>query len=129
MRSKTTITALSLVTLCLLITSGTSYAKLEDGLVSAWTFDDGSAKDSQGDNHGEILGGVEVVDGKFGKALSFDGSDGHIQIPHDASMDVIADGFTFAAWIQQRAGSHGNSGVVTKGEGTGWGSNTPSKSP
>ncbi len=121
MRLKITIATFSLVTLCLLITSGTSYAKLEDGLVSAWTFDDGSARDFQGDNHGEILGGVEAADGKFSKALSFDGTDGHIQIPHDASMDAIADGFTFAAWILQSAGTHGNSGVATKGPGTGWG--------
>lgn len=120
MRLKITI-AISLTAFYLLIISGVSYAALEDGLVSAWTFDDGSARDVQGDNHGEILGGVEAVDGKFSKALSFDGTDGHIQIPHDASMDVIADGFTFAAWIQQRAGTHGNSGVVTKGPGTGWG--------
>ena len=109
------------IIICLVIGSSISYAKLEDGLVSAWTFDDGSPKDFQGGNDGEIKGGVEVVDGKFGKALSFDGSDGYIEVPHDESMDAIADGFTFAAWIQPRAGALGNAGIVTKGKGTGWG--------
>lgn len=121
MRSEVTNIGLFLVTICLLISSGVSYAALEDGLIAAWTFDDGTAKDFQGNNPGEIKGGVEVADGKFDKALSFDGKDGHIQIPHDETMNVIADAFTVAAWIQPRAGSHGNSGIVTKGEGTGWG--------
>ena len=120
MRAKI-LAVVSLATFCLFITSGVLYAELEDGLVSAWTFDDGSAKDLQGSSDGEIKGGVEAVDGKFNKALSFDGTDGYIEIPHNETMDVLADGFTIAAWIQPRVGSHGNSGIVTKGPGTGWG--------
>jgi len=111
----------SIVALCFVIGSGISYANLEDGLISAWTFDDGNTKDWEGKNHGEIKGGVEVVDGKFAKGLSFNGDDGHIQIPHDASMEVIADGFTVSAWLQPIAGVNGNSGIVTKGKGSGWG--------
>lgn len=110
-----------IVTLCLVISSSIVYAKLEDGLVSAWTFDDGTTEDWQGENHGKIKGGVEVVDGKFEKALNFNGKDGHIQIPHDKSMEFIADAFTVSAWLQPIAGVHGNSGIVTKGEGSGWG--------
>jgi len=109
------------VTICLIIGTGSSYAELADGLVSAWTFDDGTPKDLQGDNDGKIKGGVEVVDGKFGKGLSFDGNDGYVEVPHDESMEVIADAFTFAAWIQPRAGALGNAGIATKGGGTGWG--------
>jgi len=114
-----TITILSIV-ICLFITSGTTYAKLEDGLVSAWTFDDGTAKDFQGSNNGKIIGGVEAVDGKISRAFSFDGTDGYIQVPHSESMDIIANSFTFSAWIKPNAGVNGNSGVVTKGKGTGW---------
>ena len=111
----------SIVTLCLIISSGISYAELEDGLISAWTFDDGTTKDHHGKNHGKIKGGVEVADGKFAKALNFNGKDGHVQIPHDKSLEVIADAFTVSAWLQPIAGVNGNSGIVTKGEGSGWG--------
>ena len=105
----------------LFIISAISYAKLEDGLISAWTFDNGTPKDFQGDNDGKIIGGIEVVNGKFDKALSFNGTDGYIQVPHSKSMEVIANSFTFSAWIKPNAGVHGNSGIVTKGKGTGWG--------
>lgn len=109
------------IALCFVIGSGISYADLSDGLISAWSFDDGTAKDYQGNNNGSIKGGVEVVDGKFEKALSFNGTDGFVQIPHDESMNTIEDDFTISAWMKPEAGVHGNSGVVTKGEGSGWG--------
>ena len=108
------------IVVCLFIGDGISYAKLEDGLISAWTFDDGSVNDFAGENHGEIKGGVEVVDGKFEKGLSFDGKDGHVIIPHDKSMEVIADGYSVSAWFLPRAITTGE-GIVTKGEGSGWG--------
>jgi len=106
---------------CLFIVSGVSYAGLEDGLISAWTFDDGTAKDLMGNNQGNIIGGVEVVNGKSGKALNFNGTDGYIQIPSSETMNAIANGFTISAWIMSSAGTNGNAGIVTKGPGTGWG--------
>ena len=121
MRSEITIIAISLAIVCLFITSGISYAALEEGLISAWTFDDGSADDFRGDNHGEIIGGVEAVDGKFHKAFSFNGVDGYIEIPHDETMNVLEGAFTIAAWIQPREGVHVESGIAGKGPGTGWG--------
>ena len=108
------------IVVCLFIGDGISYAKLSEGLISAWTFDDGSVNDVVGKNHGEINGGVKVVNGKFEKGLSFDGVDGHVQIPHDKSMDEIADGYTISAWLLPR-GINTGEGVVTKGEGSGWG--------
>jgi len=109
------------IVFCFVIGSGISYADLGNDLVSGWTFDDGTAKDYQGNNDGEIKGGVEVVEGKFEKALSFNGTDGFVEVPHNESMNTIEDGFTISAWIKSEAGTHGNSGIVTKGEGTGWG--------
>ena len=111
----------SIVAFYLVIGIGISYAALEDGLISAWTFDDGTAKDWQGKNRGEILGGVEVVDGKFEKALSFDGKDGHVQIPHAESMELLKDGLTVSAWIRSRAGGVNGNGMIAKGKGSGWG--------
>ena len=100
MTPRTLVIAILSIAICLLITSGTTYAKLEDGLISAWTFDNGTAKDFQGSNNGKIIGGVEPIDGKFEKAFSFNGTDGYIQVPHSKSMEVIANSFTFSAWIK-----------------------------
>jgi len=36
-------------------------------------------------NHGTVYGATWVRDGKFGKALSFDGDD-YVEVPHDASL-------------------------------------------
>jgi hypothetical protein len=89
------------VTVAFLMT-GFSYA-FKDDIVAAWTFDEGSGNvihDASGNgNDGELMGGADWTDGKFGKALDFDGSTGYIEIPFDESMRVINEGdFTLAAW-------------------------------
>ena len=68
------------IAFCLFIGSGISYATPKDGLVSGWSFDDGTVKDVVGNNDGTIEGGVEVVEGKLGKALSFDGIDADVNL-------------------------------------------------
>lgn len=75
-----------------------------ENIVAAWLMDEGAGKkvgDSTG-NHadGSITGNVEWVDGKFGKALRFDGATTYVQIPFNAKFQVLNTGsFTFAAWI------------------------------
>jgi len=111
------------IVLCLFLCFGIHvYADLDEGLISAWTFDDGTIKDAVGNNNGEINGGVEVVNGKFGKALSFNGEDGFVQIPHDKSMEAIENSLSVSAWIYVRQGAN-CSAIVCKGEQVGWGSN------
>jgi len=56
------------------------------------------AKDlSQHGNNGTIKGGTESVDGKFGKALRFDGATGYIEVPHSDSLNVES-AFTIENW-------------------------------
>ncbi len=79
------------------------YAFAED-IIAAWTLDEGdgnSAHDISGNaNDGEIIGGAEWVDGKFDKALEFDGSTSYVEIPFADSMKIINDGeFTFVSWF------------------------------
>ena len=53
----------------------------EDGLVAEWHFDEGAgniAKDSSGNGNDGTIYGATWVDGKFGKALSFDGQNDYI---------------------------------------------------
>ncbi len=56
----------------------------ETGLVLGWHFDEGSgssAIDASGNGYtGSVVGGVSYVLGRFGTALSFDGSDDYVQI-------------------------------------------------
>jgi len=89
------------------------------GMISAWVFDDGTARDVMGINDG-IIHGASFASGKLGGAIDLDGSDNYIEIPHDASMDSMANSYTVAAWVFVRTGvDHG--GILFKGEGIGWG--------
>ncbi len=95
-------------------------ADLNDGLISAWTFDDGTAKDALNNSNGEINGAV-LTDGRFGKAFDFNGDDAFIHIPHDESMEAIVDGMTVCAWAFIRSFPQPNhAGIVVKGHMIGW---------
>ncbi|MDA1192567.1 MAG: LamG domain-containing protein [Candidatus Poribacteria bacterium] len=76
----------------------------DDGLVGYWTFDDGdgdTAVDSSGNgNDGALVRGPEWVDGQFGGALRFDGTQRHkVEVPHSDSFGTITTGVTLEAWV------------------------------
>jgi hypothetical protein len=82
----------------LLATSG--YADIDPRTcVGMWLFDEGSgsvARDSTGNgNDGEFVENPEWVDGKFGKALEFDG----------AGSYVDCGSVTMCAWVNSKVGS------------------------
>ena len=59
------------------------FIRVIDGLVGAWHFDEGQgniAHDSSGNNNHGTIYGAKWVDGKFGKALEFDGVDDYVEI-------------------------------------------------
>ena len=66
-----------------------------------WHFDDNAQDSSPNANHGTVYGAT-YVDGKFGKALSFDGVDDYVNIPDNPSLD-ITDDITLEAWIWIRS--------------------------
>lgn len=70
----------------------------ETGLVGEWHFD-GDAKDSSGNGNDGTVYGATFVDGKVGKALSFDGVDDYVRVLDSASLDVT-DGITTEAWVK-----------------------------
>jgi len=102
-------------------TPNTADAGVTDGLVSAWFFDDGTPRDNIGANHGTIRGGVTPTDGKFGRAMDFNGVDGYIEVPSSASLEQ-EEAFTVAAWIYVRQGRD-YSAIAWKGKNIGWGPN------
>lgn len=69
-------------------------------VVGVWLFDEGNGNtviDASGNGHdGEIIGEVEWVDGKFEKALAFNG--GHVLVPHEDVMNLRQ--WTITAWIK-----------------------------
>ncbi len=74
------------------------------GLVSSWSFDKASikgetVKDLWGDNDGTINGNPEIVEGKYGDALSFDTREDYVDFGSDASFDITS-AVTLEAWIK-----------------------------
>jgi hypothetical protein len=75
---------------------------VEDSLILYLSFDedpDEGVRDlSQYGNNGEIKGEPEWVEGRFGKALWFDGEDDWVQIPDNETLRVH-ESVTVMAWI------------------------------
>jgi hypothetical protein len=76
-----------------------------DTLVGAWLFDESSgdtAKDSsRSGNDGTLTKGPARVDGVFGNALEFDGTNG-VEIDQPANFDFLT--WTYVLWFRAEAG-------------------------
>jgi len=80
------------------------FSNVSAGLVAHWEFDDGAgtnAVDSSGNGHdGTLQGDPQWVDGMIGSgALSFDGSDGLVDVGHDESLSMTDD-LTITVWVK-----------------------------
>jgi hypothetical protein len=73
------------------------------GLVSAYSFNEGVGTvltDISGNgNNGAITNGTWNVTGRYGAALSFNGSNSRVDIPDSASLDLTT-GMTIEAWVR-----------------------------
>jgi len=74
------------------------------GLVGYWSMNEGTgayADDSSGNNNrGTLVSGPAWVDGKRGKALSFDYVNDYVEAADKASLRVGVPSFTFSAWLK-----------------------------
>jgi hypothetical protein len=96
-------------------------AALTDGLISVWSFNDGTANDKYNRNNGKLVGGAKIVaGGKVGSGVDLNGKDAYVEVPHGATMDKMADAYTVSAWANIRKGSD-HSAIVFKGRMIGWG--------
>ncbi len=100
-----------------------SFAKFDSASIAgAWLFDEGNggeAKDiSNNKNDGMLVGDPQWVDGKFGEALDFNGTNDYVEIPDNASLD-ITDNITITAWIFKRSDDIHGGTIVSKWKQTG----------
>jgi hypothetical protein len=85
----------------LLVWSANGYGAVDETMVLALSFDDGRgnvAKDSSQYGFDGEVEGAEWVDGKFGKALEFDGLGGDVVRVDDAPELLLLEGGTLMAW-------------------------------
>jgi len=85
------------------VTARADAVGINDGLVGYWSFDEGSgttAHDSSGNHNDGTIYGANWTDGKFGKALSFDGNDDNVTVPGSPSLNNISDAITITAWMK-----------------------------
>jgi hypothetical protein len=98
------------------------YSIYDPSLVLAMNFNNNSAIGetatkvvdiSKYGNNGTIYGGATYVDGRFGKALSFDGSSGKVVVPDSPSIRPTYN-YSFEFWIQPKVWSSYNQVPFTK---------------
>ncbi|HEC75825.1 MAG TPA: hypothetical protein ENI33_01015 [Thermoplasmatales archaeon] len=74
----------------------------EDGLVACWHFDEGSGSivyDSSGNNNHGTIHGASWTTGVSRNALSFDGVNDYVEIPHDDVLEFETEG-TYMLWFK-----------------------------
>lgn len=89
-------------------------------LAGEWRFDEssGPALDTSGSNNNGSLSNASYVEGVYGNALSFNGTNSYVNVPHHGSQ-LTTGGLTIAAWIRPSGLGGNNVGrIVDKSTGT-----------
>lgn len=101
MNARIIVAILSFAAVVVLVMSPQVLAKIDpETVVGMWLFEEGTgdvAKDtSDAGNDGDIVGPKKWKDGKFGKALEFDGNSVYVQV--EANDSIILEELTIVAW-------------------------------
>jgi glycerophosphoryl diester phosphodiesterase len=93
-----------------LLSAATSHAAgtpLQDNLLAAWTFNEGSASTifdvaphGASTDNGTLRNSPTWTPGKFGSSLHFNGVDQDVLIPNSADMNIGANSVTMSAWVK-----------------------------
>jgi glucose/arabinose dehydrogenase len=93
------------------------------GLVAAYSFDEGTGStvtDSSGNgNTGTIHGATWTTQGKFGSALSFDGTSAYIDFGNPPSLQITGS-MTWSAWIYATGNPADDGQIIAKSDNGGW---------
>ncbi len=101
-----------LVGLTALCLSETVSGALDPAIVLYFSFDDeegNKVTDLSGNGNDGSVNSAKWVDGKYGKALEFDGEGAHVEVKSDVSFDIV-QGITMMAWINKPEFLPGNNG-------------------
>lgn len=92
-------------------------AQIKDA-VGIWTFDnikgDTVIDDSGNGNHGKFVGKPEIVNGKFGKAIKYDGATQCVEVPDSDSLD-LTEQVTMLCWYNWEGTGDGWQTFFSKG--------------
>ncbi|GAB7007487.1 hypothetical protein JCM18899A_49620 [Nocardioides sp. AN3] len=86
------------------------------GLVAGWTFDAGSGStvaDVSGNGNTGTITGATWVGGKYGGALSFNGTNARVNVPASASLNLTS-AMTLMAWIEPTLSQSGWRTIMQK---------------
>lgn len=91
-----------------------------NSLVAAYSFNEGNGStvtDTSGNsNNGTISGATWTTSGKYGNALSFNGSSNYVTVNDSASLDLTS-GMTIEAWLKPNSLADWNSVVLKEQTG------------
>ncbi len=73
---------------------------VRDGLVSYWSFEGGDVADMVGDNNGTIQGDPQIVPGRIGDALKFDGQGDSVTFP-GVGVPTGNSPMSWSAWFKR----------------------------
>ena len=111
--SRIALICISLIFMGLVLVAPIFAINYEEHLVGLWKFDEGSGnkiKDSSGNGlEGGIEGSGKWVDGRFGKAIEFDGKTGFVAIKAHANPTKA---ITVSAWVKSAAPAWNNHGFI-----------------
>jgi hypothetical protein len=120
----------TLVTAVLVVVDVGSAASIDQDLVLYYAFDEGkgdTVKDLSGTGNDGTIHGAEWVDGRFGKALEFNGIDTYVDCGDSESLQIEKE-ITLAAWVNMAvlaSQMHSDSRIVARensGAGAPWAS-------
>jgi hypothetical protein len=101
---RTTIVCLSLIFISLML-AFQSVAKVDPkSAVAVWLFDEGkgdTAEDFTGNgNDGKLMNGSKWVEGKFGKALEFNGTNNYVEVSQPKGLPIGSAARTVSLWFK-----------------------------
>jgi hypothetical protein len=103
----------------LLSISFMAMGQAEESLVGYWPFDEGvgkEAKDASGNGHdGELIDDPKWVQGKFDKALDFEGTGSYVLVPDHDDLD-LTDALTVMGWFNLNEAIAGNRRMMSKND-------------
>ena len=89
------------------------------GPVAAYGFDEGegsTVQDLTGDGNEGTVEGAEWTKGRYGDALSFNGTSSCVSVPNSASLQ-LGEEFTIEAWVKPEGSGHEEPIVFKENEG------------